>query len=233
LSVVASPVPTPVGDEAVLRAFRLSRTLGATVAVRDVSLSLGAGERVALVGPSGCGKTTLLQMLGLLDRPSSGWLRIDEHRAWSAGFAARAWIRLRHVGFVFQKGNLLPHLSALENVALPAWRLGGSHGAAREAALALLDRLGLGRRAGAPARTLSVGEAQRVAIARALVNHPRIVLADEPTGSLDSAGAAAVLAAFEAARTQGAALLIVTHDRAVAAGSDRVLAMRDGELVSP
>ena len=206
---------------AVLEAEGVSRSHGEVRVVRGFSLTVSAAESVALVGPSGCGKTTLLQVLGLLDRPTSGRVRIDGADAYALPPAARARLRLVRIGFVFQQNNLLDHLTARDNVALPAWSLGGSRGEARRAADDLLERFGLSHRAASLAGLLSVGEAQRVAIARALVNRPGIVLADEPTGSLDGEAAAGVLAAFEEVRARGAALLLVTHDPDVAARAGR------------
>jgi ABC-type lipoprotein export system ATPase subunit len=211
---------------AVVEAEAVSRSYGDVLAVRDVSLAIEPAESVALVGPSGCGKTTLLSILGLLDHPTSGRVLVDGADASALSPRARAGLRARRIGFVFQQNNLLEHLSARDNVAVPAWHLGGSRRAALAAADALLDRLGLAHRASARAAHLSVGEAQRVAIARALVNRPGIVLADEPTGSLDAASASAVLDAFEDVRREGAALLVVTHDPGVAAKAGRVVRLR-------
>jgi ABC-type lipoprotein export system ATPase subunit len=215
----------------VLRADGLERRFGEAVVVGGASLAIAEAEAVSLMGPSGCGKTSLLQMLGLLDRPDAGRMTLDGEDPWALGAGARAALRLAAVGFVFQQGNLLAHLDARENVALPAWRLCGSRARALEAADALLDRFGLAARARTRAAVLSTGEAQRVAIARALVNRPRLVLADEPTGSLDSVSANAVLEALEGVTAHGSALLLVTHDATVAARARRALTMRDG-LVS-
>ncbi|MDI1436076.1 ABC transporter ATP-binding protein [Polyangium sorediatum] len=214
----------------VLRCESLVRRLGGHDVVRGASLDLDEAEAVALVGPSGCGKTTLLQMIGLLDRPSAGRVVLAGHDAWSLDDAVRAEVRLAWIGFVFQQNNLVEALSARENVALPAWRLGSSRREAERAADALLERFGLAARRDAPASQLSVGEAQRVAIARALVNRPRLVLADEPTGSLDSTSADVVMEALAAASALGAALLVVTHDLRIAARAGRTLEMRDGRF---
>lgn len=214
----------------VLSARGLSRTIDGVDIVRDVSLEVVAGEWLALVGPSGCGKTTLLQMLGLLDRPTSGRVLLggDDATAWSRSRKAAA--RLERIGFVFQQNNLLEHLSARDNIALPAWRATGSRRRANEAADALLERFELTDRADLRAGRLSIGEAQRVAIARAVVNEPTLVLADEPTGSLDSATAEAVLDSFARVRDAGGALVVVTHSPKVAARAERTVSMRDGAV---
>ncbi|MRG93158.1 ABC transporter ATP-binding protein [Polyangium spumosum] len=214
----------------VLRCESLVRRLGDRDVVRGASLDLDEAVSVALVGPSGCGKTTFLQMIGLLDRPTAGRVVLAGHDAWSLADDVRAELRLAWIGFVFQQNNLVASLSARENVALPAWRLGSSRREAERAADALLERFGLAARRDAPPGELSVGEAQRVAIARALVNRPRLVLADEPTGSLDSASADVVMDALAAASALGAALLMVTHDPRIAARAQRTVEMRDGRL---
>jgi ABC-type lipoprotein export system ATPase subunit len=220
-----------VSGEVVLRAEALVRRVGEMAIVAGASLEIGAAESVALLGPSGCGKTSLLHMLGLLDRPAEGRVLLDGRDPWAASANTRADLRLRRFGFVFQQHNLLGHLTALENVALPAWRVSGSRSSAEDAARRLLDRFGLLARAATKAAVLSTGEAQRVAIARALINRPGVVLADEPTGSLDSASAEPVLAAMSEICDGGAALLVVTHDTSVAARANRTLRMRDGRLV--
>jgi putative ABC transport system ATP-binding protein len=216
----------------IVQAERLARNFGEVRAVEDVSLTIGPGEWLSLIGPSGCGKTTLLQMIGLLDRPTGGSLLLEGIDPWSQGGPARTKLRRERIGFVFQGDNLIDHLTARENVALPAWRLLGDRQAAIAAADALLERFGLSSRADTPAALLSGGEAQRVAIARALVNRPALVLADEPTGNLDSASSQTVLEAFEQVRIAGSALLVVTHDPAVAAHAGRTLTMADGRLIS-
>jgi ABC-type lipoprotein export system ATPase subunit len=214
----------------VLRAEGLVRRYGDLEVVRSVSLGVSQCEAVALLGPSGSGKTTLLHMLGLLERPTSGRVLLGGADVWATRDAVRSRLRLRHVGFVFQEHNLVDHLSSVENAALPAWRLTGSKKAAFAAADALLERLGLAARRNTLARVLSRGEAQRVAVARALINRPVIVLADEPTGSLDSVSARAVHAAFADMRALGAALVLVTHNPALAETADRVLRLHDGLL---
>jgi ABC-type lipoprotein export system ATPase subunit len=213
----------------ILAAEKLTRRFGGFTAVAGVSLSMAHGETVALCGRSGCGKTTLLQMLGLLDAPSSGRVLVGEKVASELPRKERAWLRLSHFGFVFQTHQLLGHLSARENVAVPHWRLHGDRRASLAAADELLDRLGVLARASLRPAQLSTGEAQRIAIARALVNRPSVVLADEPTGSLDSVSAQAVLEALLGARAE--ALLIVTHDPAVAARAQRRITLSDGAVV--
>ncbi len=213
---------------AILHADGLTRRLGGREIVAGARLAIERPESVALMGPSGCGKTTLLQMIGLLDRPDAGTVRLGGRDAWAERAALRAELRLTWLGFVFQQHNLLEHLTARENVALPAWRATGARRAALARADELLERLGLAGRAAARASELSIGEAQRVAVARALVNRPRLILADEPTGSLDGASAAAVMDALTGA--EDVAVLVVTHDAEVAARAHRTVRMRDGKL---
>ena len=220
-----------MNEAEVLRAEGLTRVLGEVTAVAGVSLTIAAGEWVSLVGPSGCGKTTLLQMLGLLDRPTAGQLRLAGVDPWKGTVSARTLLRRERIGFVFQGNNLIEYLTARENVALPAWRLLGNRGAALAAADGLLDKLGLSARADTRAALLSMGEGQRVAIARALVNRPQVVLADEPTGNLDKASGESVMAALGEVCVTGSALLVVTHDVGVAARANRTLTMSDGRIL--
>jgi putative ABC transport system ATP-binding protein len=214
----------------VVRGHDLVRRHGTSEVVRGLSIAIGAGESVALLGPSGCGKTTLLQMLGLLDRPDSGQVLLGGTDVWALSARERASLRSRHIGFVFQRHNLIEHMSARDNVALAAWHAGTPRRRSLAAADALLERFGLSERAGAAAAVLSPGESQRVAIARAMINEPGVVLADEPTGSLDSRAAAVVLDALAAACAAGAALLVVTHSRDVAESGSRRVTMKDGRL---
>ena len=173
----------------------------------------------------------LLHLLGALDRPAAGTVAIEGVNPWTIGRNARAALCLRRIGFVFQQSNLMPFLSARDNVALPAWRLGGDRRAALAQADRLLARFGLAARIAAPGGVLSLGEAQRVATARALVNRPAIILADEPTGSLDSAATEAVLDSFDEIVLQGTALLVATHDARVASRMHRIVRMEDGRLL--
>jgi putative ABC transport system ATP-binding protein len=214
----------------ILRAEGLVRAHGSHVIVEEASVTVSVGESIALMGTSGGGKTTLLHMLGLLDRPTAGRLFFGGVEPWAAGGDARADIRLTRIGFVFQQSNLLPHLSARDNVALPAWRVTGDRGFALQRAGGLLERFGLASRAGARGGVLSLGEAQRVAIARALVNQPALILADEPTGSLDSRSTEAVLGMLDEVRAQGTAVLMATHDPDVALRMRRQIRITDGRL---
>jgi putative ABC transport system ATP-binding protein len=201
------------------------------LALRGVDLSIEHGEFVAVMGPSGCGKSTLLNLLAGLDRPTAGEVRLDGERIDQLSETELARLRRRKIGFVFQFLNLLPTLSAVENVELPLLLVGRRRKDARRTAGELLGDLGVGdKRAAAPVQ-LSGGQQQRVALARALANTPDIVLGDEPTGNLDSATAREVLGLLRAARERGQTLLLVTHDARVAAAADRVVNLRDG-LVS-
>ncbi len=219
----------------VLRASGLrkeyGRDAGLVRAVDGVDLDVAPGETLAVMGPSGCGKSTLLHLLGGLDRPTAGeiWLagqRVDR-------LTERALARLRRdaVGFVFQAFHLMDELTAVENVELPALLAGRSPRAARRLAAELLERVGLADRATFLPAALSGGQRQRVAIARALANEPVVVLADEPTGNLDSATTLELLRLFESLHAAGQTLIIVTHDSRIAATADRLISMRDGAFV--
>ncbi len=209
----------------------LSRSFNGRVVLRDVSLRLRAGEYVAIVGESGVGKSTLLNLIAGLERPDGGHLTLDSVDY--AGLDEDALTRLRRdkLGFVFQAFHVLPHLSVRHNVALPLWLQGVPGDAADAPAQRLLDAVGLGERAASWPHELSGGELQRVAIARALVHRPRLVLADEPTGNLDPANAARVLALLaERIRQAGAIGILVTHSREAAATADRILHLTAGGL---
>ncbi|MFJ1600109.1 ABC transporter ATP-binding protein [Streptomyces sp. NPDC088261] len=224
-------------DEAagpVLRAVGLSRVYGEgeslVWAVDGIDLDVPAGQTLAVTGPSGCGKSTFLQLLGGLDRPTDGEVWLGGRRVDDLGERDLARLRRRTIGFVFQACHLMDELTAAENVELPALLAGASPRAARRRAAGLLDRVGLADRARHLPSELSGGQRQRVAIARALVNDPLVVLADEPTGNLDSAATHDVLRLFDELRAFGQTLVMVTHDERVAACADRVVSLRDGTL---
>ena len=204
---------------------------GRISALEDVSLRLEPGELVALTGPSGCGKSTLLNLIGALDRPDAGEIRVDGEDVGRLADPSR--YRAETVGFVFQFHNLITTLTAVENVQVPM--LGHGSRAARESrARELLVEVGLAERVGAYPPTLSGGERQRVAIARALANGPRLLLADEPTGALDSDTGAQILDLLRRVREEhGMTVLLVTNDDGVAAQAERVLRIRDGVLGAP
>jgi putative ABC transport system ATP-binding protein len=204
---------------------------GLVRAVDGVDLDVAGGETVAVMGPSGCGKSTLLHLLGGLDRSSGGEVWLAERRIDQLGEKALARIRRTAVGFVFQAFHLMDELTAVENVELPALLAGRSPRAARRQAAALLERVGLADRAGFLPAALSGGQRQRVAIARALSNEPLVVLADEPTGNLDTAATVDVLRLFETLHEAGQTLVVVTHDERIAATADRLISMRDGAFV--
>jgi putative ABC transport system ATP-binding protein len=212
----------------VTRSF--SMPAGDVVAVRDVTLSIAQGEHTAISGPSGCGKSTLLHMLGCVDTPSSGTLRFDDQDIATLNDRARSLLRLRHIGFVFQRFFLLPMLTAAENVELPQAEAGIAKDARRRRTLELLEYVGLAARADHRPSQLSGGEMQRVAIARALANRPRLLLADEPTGELDQATGEHVASLLDRVNADGTALVIVTHDPDLAGRAHRVLTMRDGRI---
>jgi ABC-type lipoprotein export system ATPase subunit len=200
-------------------------------AVDDVDLEVANGEALAVMGPSGCGKSTLLHLLGGLDRPTSGELWLGKRRIDQLSEHALAELRRHDVGFVFQAFHLMDELTAQENVELPALLAGRSPRQARRRARQLLDQVGLADRGDHLPSALSGGQRQRVAIARALANEPRLVLADEPTGNLDSAAALEVLRLFESLHAGGLTLVVVTHDERTAATADRLITMRDGVFV--
>ena len=223
--------------ETLLVAESLARGFGEGEARLDLfsglSLTLGAGEAVAIVGPSGCGKSTLLHLLAGLDRPDAGRVVVDGRDWESLAPEPKAKWRGEAVGFVFQLHHLLPELTAEENVALPLFLAGTPDSVARASARELLARVGLVRQAGSLPRVLSGGERQRVAIARAVIRRPRLLLCDEPTGSLDAAHAADVLELLlGAARERAGALLLVTHDPSVAARCGTVLTLSPGGLTT-
>lgn len=198
-------------------------------AVDDVSLSIAAGEFVAIVGPSGSGKTTLLNLIGCVDEPDAGVVRVDGVATSGLSERALTTIRARKIGFVFQQFFLLPTLTVEENVQLPALFAGdGQHG---EVAATLLDRVGLRSRTKHLPSQLSGGEMQRVAIARALRNRPKILIADEPTGNLDSRNASGILEVFRELHRNGLTIVMVTHNMELARTAGRIVELRDGRIV--
>ena len=204
---------------------------GLVRALNGVELEVASGETLAVMGPSGCGKSTLLHLLGGLERPSAGEVWLAGHRIDQLSEKALARLRRQAIGFVFQAFHLMDELTAAENVELPALLAGYSPRAARRRAAELLEQVGLTGRAEHLPSALSGGERQRVAIARALSNEPLVVLADEPTGNLDSAATLDVLRLLDSLRSAGQTLVIVTHDTRVAATADRLISMRDGAFV--
>jgi len=213
--------------------LRKSYTLGGQTvrALDDVSLSIDEGEFVAIMGASGSGKSTLMNMLGCLDRPDSGNYRLAGEPVQAMNKDALAAVRNRRIGFVFQQFNLLPRTSALENVELPMVYAGVKAGDRHQRALAALQRVGLGERTGHTPAELSGGQQQRVAIARALVNQPQLILADEPTGALDSRTSDDIMQLLAQLNAQGMTVVLVTHEHDVAAWARRRLVFRDGQLV--
>lgn len=205
---------------------------GGAPVLSGASICLEAGEKVALVGPSGSGKSTLLNLIGLLDRPDQGDVRIDGRSFGGLLSAEAARLRNELIGFVFQSFHLLPRLTAWENVALPLFHRGLGRVERKARALAMLDRVGLSDRVDHRPEQMSGGQRQRVAIARALVGEPRLILADEPTGNLDSATGLQVMDLLGALnRELGVTILMITHDREMARLCDRVIEIRDGRIL--
>jgi putative ABC transport system ATP-binding protein len=210
----------------------LWRSFGATEVLKGVSLAIAAGEIVALMGPSGSGKSTVLHLLAGLLKPDAGSVWLAGRRIDQLPEKQRSGLRLRHFGFVFQFGDLIPELTLVENVELPLLLTGVKAGPARRQALEYLSRLGVADQADRLVQAVSGGEAQRAAVARALVHRPEVILADEPTGALDTVTGELVLEAFvSAAREQGSAVLLVTHEARVAAWARREVLLRDGRVL--
>ena len=199
-------------------------------ALKGANLSVHAGDYLSIVGPSGSGKSTMLNILGLLDRPSVGEYRLSGSLTGALSEDDRAAVRGRMIGFVFQSFHLMPHRSVLDNVLLPMLYSGVPRAEREDRARAALDRVGLSHRTGFLPGTLSGGERQRVAIARAVVSSPRLLLADEPTGNLDEVTSGEVMALFEELNGDGLTLILITHDAAVAARAARRIRIADGRL---
>ena len=210
----------------------ITKSFGSLQVLKGIDLDIAQGEVVSIVGPSGAGKTTLLQIMGTLDRADSGSVVIDGTDISRLSQRALARFRNEHIGFVFQFHQLLPEFTALENIMIPALIGGSTRRAARERAEELLRFMGLSDRASHKPAELSGGEKQRVAVARALVNRPAVVLADEPSGSLDSANKAELHALFFRLRDEmNQTFVIVTHDEQLAATTDRTIHMKDGKMI--
>jgi len=226
----------PEANMPLIQAENLTKVYGkgdtAIIALDHVTMSVNSGELVAVMGPSGCGKSTLLHLLGGLDRPTEGRVIIDGSILSTLSDTALTQIRRRKIGFVFQFFNLIPILNAVENVALPLVLDGQNSAQAREKATTWLQKVGLGARLSSRPDELSAGQQQRVAIARALITEPTLVLADEPTGNLDSRASDEIAELLrQVAKEWGRAVLMVTHDPRIAAYADRILFLKDGKIV--
>jgi len=219
---------------AIVEARNVSRVFpmaaGPVAALRDVTLRIRPGEYMGVVGPSGCGKSTLLHVLGCVDVPTAGNVLFQGRDVGALPDAERSRLRLREIGFVFQRFFLLPMLTAWENVELPQAEAGVSRAERRERTRDLLGYVGLSARAGHRPSELSGGEMQRVAIARALANRPQLLLADEPTGELDQATGDQIVGLLDRLHADGTAVVVVTHDPAVASRAHRLIRMRDGRI---
>ncbi len=226
---------SPTSAEPLLELESVSRVYGEEVevfALREVSLQIFPGDFMSIVGPSGSGKSTMLGLLGCLDLPTHGIVRIAGNDVAALDDASRSRLRGDSIGFVFQQFHLIPHLTALGNVETALLYRNIRPAARRERAYAALEELGLGRRADHRPVQMSGGEQQRVALARAIVTEPLMILADEPTGALDSANAALVLEIFEGLESPERAVVMVTHDQTVADTARRKVSMRDGKIVT-
>ena len=222
-----------MSNASILSGTDLSKSYGALEVVKNVSLSIGAGEFVCLVGKSGCGKTTLLSLLSGLEKPTSGKVMLDGKAITDASEDELALFRRENVGFIFQSFNLIPTLSAWENVALPLFPIKMAGEERERRAMELLDKMELGHRTEHLPSALSGGEKQRVAIARALINKPRVLFADEPTGNLDSSTGDAIMEILNRLHAdEGVAILMVTHEVELAKTAERLVRMHDGEVIS-
>ncbi|MFB4295713.1 ABC transporter ATP-binding protein [Actinomadura sp. NTSP31] len=221
-----------LGEQAIVELAGVTKEYASVAALRGVDLVIGTGELVAIVGPSGSGKSTLLHMIGTLDRPTAGGVRVAGHDV--AGLSDRelSALRARHIGFVFQQFHLAPGVSALDNVADGLLYSGRALKERRRQAGEALERVGLADRAGHRPHELSGGEQQRVAVARAVAGGPDLLLADEPTGNLDTAAGAGVLALLDELNRSGTTVTVITHDLDVAARAPRRIRVRDGLVVA-
>ncbi|ADV42407.1 ABC transporter ATP-binding protein [Bacteroides helcogenes] len=212
----------------------IAKSFGSLQVLRGISLKIEKGEIVSIVGPSGAGKTTLLQIMGTLDMPDSGLVTINDTSVNRMGEKQLSAFRNRHIGFVFQFHQLLPEFTALENVMIPAFIAGKGQQEAKVAATEILEFMGLADRASHKPNELSGGEKQRVAVARALINHPAVVLADEPSGSLDTHNKEELHRLFFDLRNRfGQTFVIVTHDEGLAQTTDRTIHLLDGNITEP
>ena len=222
-----------MSKQAMLTCSDLSKDYGSLQVVKGISLTVESGEFIGIVGKSGSGKTTLLSLLSGLERPTKGWVILNDKEITSASEDDLALFRRENIGFVFQSFNLIPTLSAWENVALPLFPIKMPEQERRDRALDLLQQMGMDHRIGHLPSTLSGGEKQRVAIARALVNRPKILFADEPTGNLDSETGASIMKILKGLHGKnGMSIFMVTHDPELCRSVDRVIRMKDGEIVS-
>jgi putative ABC transport system ATP-binding protein len=201
-------------------------------ALKDVSLNINKGEFVAIIGPSGSGKSTLMHVIGLLDKPTSGEVYLEGEEVHNLSEIKQAELRNKHIGFIFQVFNLLPRTSAIENVEMPLIYSGVARKEREERAIKALQVVGLGEKLQNKPSQLSGGQQQRVAIARALINNPSLILADEPTGNLDSKSGEEILSLLDKLNKEGNTIVVVTHDLDIAKRAKRTVTIRDGEIIS-